>query len=146
MASHYLEARALQATDSLSKDVARHLYVRQFCGPVVVVTDRPTITMPSVKRQWHKTERRAARERSSTLRSSRLTELSHMVSYMQCMRFVVTPQKEELEQGVVFLTPDELLSAPQPCRTLYVTCDVDESELLALHQTVDRNGLIVMYP
>lgn len=145
MNSRYIEQRNLQTADSLTRDVARHLYARYLCGPAVVVTDRPGIAMPSVKKQWRGVERRATRERASTLMAGRIAGLSRLVSYMQRTRFATHPTEKPTGPAVLFMTREQLLASQPSCRTLYLTDRAEESDLAILGRSVDRHGVIVTY-
>ena len=48
----------------LSCDIAKHLYTRMLCGPIVVVADNPRAMLSAVRKQWIKLQRTLTRERS----------------------------------------------------------------------------------
>lgn len=145
MASFYTERRIIPKSTSLSWDLAHHMYMRQLCGKIVVVAESPAILLSAVSKQWHKVIRQTQRERSSTLNAERIRELTQTIMDMQKLRFVANTLHIQAKGDVFFASPEELLPAPPGCRTLYVTCQLEESILFALTSNMPAHSLIVLY-
>jgi len=143
MRSLYIEERWL-AGGAVSREIAYHLYGRQLRGKVVVVTDTPIPTLSAVRKQWAKLTRRTQRERSSTLNSIHIAEISKQLARMQSMQFVAKSQLEMPDADVFFAEPAELLNTPPVCHTLYVSCEIDEDMLAQITGWMPHSGLVVL--
>jgi len=142
MRSLYIEERYLVG-GAVSREVAYHLYGRQLRGKVVVVTNTPVSTLSAVRKQWVKLTRRAQRERSSTLNSIHIAEISKQLARMQSMQFVAKSQLEMPDADVFFVEPAELLNTPPICHTLYVTCEVNDKTIIKLTSLMPYGALVV---
>lgn len=145
MARFYTERRPIPKATSLSWDLAHHMYMRQLCGKIVVVAESPAILLSAVSKQWRKVIRQTQRERSSTLNAERIRELTQTIMDMQKLRFVANTLHAQAKGDVFFASPQELLLTPPGCRTLYVTCQVEDAMLAALTSNMPAHSLIVLY-
>ncbi len=101
---------------ALSVVLVRHLYTRHLLGPVVIISDRPDILLPALKKQWLKLLRQVQIERSATLSTVRLLELTRQIARMQGLQF--STEYLSVDAGVVVVTMDEYAAMPLVC---YVT-------------------------
>lgn len=141
----YAEQRTLEPGISLSQDIARHLYMRQFCGKAVIVTDLPGARISAVRKQWLIIERSAQREKASTLKLTRVQELSRQVAHAQRFRFIASPPQEHPERDVFFVLPTDQVMLPASCQTLYMTCHVERSWYEDLTRQLHEGALVVVY-
>ncbi|GGW15181.1 hypothetical protein GCM10018980_40020 [Streptomyces capoamus] len=144
MSLPYIELRTLH-TDSLSRNLARHLYTRQMPGTVLVLTERPIIVGSAIRKQWSQLAPRVQRELSSTLNASRLHEYKAILANMRRFRMTIKPSAEAPGHDLYLCTPEELKSLPPECHTVYVTCSVDEVYLNSLADKMPSNALLVRY-
>ena len=145
MSKHYVEQRALLLDQSLSWDIAHHLYVRQFRGNAVILTDDPATLMPAVKKQWQKVARLVTKERASTLRPDRVAELIRQHTHMRRLRFSADRLAQVPSKSILLATPQQLLDRPLTCDTLYVACAIDPPTLALLQHNLRPHGLMVVY-
>lgn len=129
---------------ALTWDLAHHLYTRQFQGVIVVVNDRPAVLLATLSKQWQKVLREVQRERASTLRASRIRELTYELMHMQRLRMTI-----ELPAGtdatVHIVTAEQILREPPICQTIYFTCNIDKASIDKLTQNMPDRALIVRY-
>ena len=140
----YIEARKT-GNSVLSYDIVRHLYTRQRRGNVVVVADKPVVLASSVLKQWVALTRFVRRQRSSTLKSPRLHELSRVLANMEHLHMASRPSLAPQDGGVLFATLDELIASPPTCHTLYITREISESDLNLLTSRMMPHSLVVHY-
>jgi len=126
-----------------SKDIARHLYTRMFSGKVVIVADRPTVLIGTLRRQWFKLYRRTSRELSSTLDGGRIFELTKLRTRMLTMRFTIR-WPDDLPADVYIVTTEQLLQWAPECRTVYVTCDIELEDLHRITAMMPQGSLVVL--
>ena len=127
-----------------SKAIARHLFTRVHCGKVVIVNRTPASLHASLKKQWFKLSRKVLKEQASTLNTQRIQELCRIASFMQCLKFVSTWPPDEGLADVYIATPEQVLSYPSDCRTMYVTCDMGLEDLHKATAWMDKRSLVVI--
>jgi hypothetical protein len=126
-----------------AKDLAKHLYTRMKCGPVIIVTERPTVLLSALRKQWLKLCRKVQRQSASTLQATRLRELQENITTMQTLRFATTSPADQYPPDVYTATTKLLRHMPE-CRTLYVTCDVAPRQLELLTTQMPKHSLVVL--
>jgi len=133
-------------TNPSMKDLVRHLYVRMSCGKVVIVANNPVVTLSALRKQWLRFGRSVQRERSSTLRATRIYELSRSIIQMQSLHFSIKWSSQDYPSAdVCVVTLEQILAWPpeQDCRTLYVAREVTTEQLYVITAGMARGGLIV---
>lgn len=128
-----------------TKHLARHLYTRMYCGPVVIVAANPVPMLAALRKQWLKLARRVRREASSTLNATRLFELHKLIARMYTMEFTTKWPQVDYPADVYVVTIEQLLQwPPEPeCRTLYVACDVETERLSIITSGMSQNSLVI---
>lgn len=144
LSHHYIEWRNL-GDKSLSWDIAHHLYVRQFQGPVIIITAKPNGLLPAVRKQWQKVARQAQLERAKTTKTTRVTELIRDMAHMQKLGFTVRPKASLRDTDVLFVTAEAASQLDCRCHTIYITISLDTLQLRILESMVQEHGLFVMY-
>ncbi len=142
----YIEERPLSGDISLSWDLVHHLYARGRQPRVAVITEKPAIMLAATRKQWFRLTRQVQRQRSSTLRASRIIELSNQLSWMQRLCFTSKDPAAALTADVLFATTETFLKTPPACTTLYATCHVTASQLEILTSNMPENSVAVLYP
>ncbi|HEY8999172.1 MAG TPA: hypothetical protein VIM53_02540 [Candidatus Saccharimonadales bacterium] len=145
MSSLYIEARELRANVSLAWDLAHHMYTRQLSGKIVVVTESPPGMLAAVSKQWRVVMRQALRERSSTLKSARILELSEEIAQMERAHFAVQNGDDEPAADVLFATRGQVILNPPECGTMYVTQGASDEQLATLTSRMSPHTLVVVY-
>lgn len=127
-----------------TKHLARHLYTRMYCGPVVIVAANPVPTLAALRKQWLKLARRARREASSTLNATRLFELHKLIARMYTLEFTAKWPQVDYPADVYVVTVEQLLQWPSEpgCRTLYITCTVKPEQLRIMTALLPQGSLV----
>jgi hypothetical protein len=144
MAKIQIERRTV-TRKSLSHDIARHIYARQWHGKAVVVCDNPKALTSSVMKQWIQLTNKVRRDRASTLNADKIRELSRALSRMEHFRMTTKYSDATSEYEVLFITPDDIDLIPHHCRTIYVACDDTQETTYAITQRNAHVGLLVCY-
>lgn len=145
MHGFYIEKRHLTPGISLSQDLAQHIFIRGARGAVVVVSDQPQDLASTTKKQWNSLIRLVRRERSSTLKATRIRELSNQIEWMQRVRFTAKHQDNLADSIVIFATIDRLLPQPPNCSTLYLTTLVEVGNFHLLTSWLPNYSVVVLY-
>ena len=127
-----------------TKDLARHLYTRMYYGKVVIVADKPLSVISPLCKQWLKLARKVQKERASTLNTTRIKELSGIISCMQNLDFTIHYPPDDHPGDVYIATTEEILRWPPQCRTMYVTCDVELEKLHMITAWMPPGSLVVI--
>ncbi|HTE22106.1 MAG TPA: hypothetical protein VK674_03620 [Candidatus Limnocylindria bacterium] len=127
-----------------TKDLARHLFTRMYCGKVVIIANNPLGTLAALRKQWLKLARKAQKETASTLNATRTYELNQLIIKMHTLQFTAKwPQIDYPADVYVISVQQALQWPPEPsCRTLYVTCDTERLYLTT--SWLDTGGLVVI--
>ncbi len=128
-----------------TKDVARHLYTRMFCGKVVIIAANPVSTLAALRKQWLKLARKAQKEAASTLNATRIYELNQLITKMLTLEFTTKWPQVEYPANVYLITVEQALRwVPEAsCRTLYITCDIRPEQLHLATAWMSKGGLVV---
>lgn len=123
-----------------TKDLARHLYTRMFCGKVVIVASNPITLLPALRKQWLKLARKNKKELASTLNTVRIYELNELLTRMLTLQFTTKWPASDYPADVYIVTNKQLLEWAPECRTLYITCDITPERLYvaAIRLQIDR--------
>lgn len=112
-----------------TKDLARHLYTRMFCGKVVIIAANPVALLPALRKQWLKLARKNKKELASTLNTVRIYELNELIVRMLTLEFTTKWPAIDYPGDVYIITVEQLLEWAPECRTLYITCDISQEQL-----------------
>jgi hypothetical protein len=145
MRTLYIERRTLYGQRSLSRDIAKHLYMRSLEGNAAVVAEQPDKLLAVVRKQWVGLSAWVQRGRSSTLNALRIQELTNELSHLQRLHFVAGLPNEHPTANVYFATLAAFCEAPPNCQTLYVTQPIDSDTLRTLTRNMPRHALLVLY-
>jgi hypothetical protein len=141
----YIEHRSISGKDTLSWDLAHHMYLRSEHDKVIVVTDKPVESLSATRKQWFKLMRKVMRQRSETLNPVRANELTNQITYMQNLRFSAKRPVDDLIADVTFATADDFIGVAPVCNTAYVTAEIERAKLYILTSWMPENGVVVMY-
>lgn len=125
-----------------TKDLARHMFTRMYCGKIVIVSDRPQATNAALRKQWLKLMRKVSKERSSTLNAARMLCLSDMIAKMASIKFT-TVWPDDWEADVFIVDVERLLRWAPECRTIYITCDMPREQLHIITALMRKGSLVV---
>lgn len=129
-----------------TKDIARHMYARINCGQIVIVTDKPIATLSALRKQWLMLIAKVRRERSSTLDSALIYELTRTIAHMESLRFTARWHDDSHPANVYLATIDQLLVWPPEsnCRTLYIACNVTREQLHMVTAWMVKGSVVVI--
>ena len=140
----YIDVRSADTPERLSLDLTRHLPRRLSIGPAVIVTPRPSILLPVVRKRWMRIVREVERQRASTLDRVRRAALEHELKLMRSLRFT-TKVLDSGKADVVIIEPSEAATSLPRCTTLYLLAVTDSHELTALVGRLANGSTIVVY-
>lgn len=144
--AYYVELRTPAGGETISWDIARHLYARQIASPAVILVDSPATFLPAMRKQWVKLTRSVQFERARTLDASLILAFTRITANMRHMQFTVHTSALEPSADVFILKPNALADMPPSCRTLYlVGVPPDPERLLTLCDRLPRRSLVVAY-
>ena len=121
------------------------MYARSLCGKIAIVTDKPKELLSATRKQWMRIYRQGLSEQASSLKTSRVLELIHILSHMQAMTFSAKSLDDLLEADVTFAVADDFIKLPPVCPTVYVTYAFEREKLHMLTSWMPKNGLVVVY-
>ena len=145
MHDFYVEQRSINGKTLLSWDLAHHLYAHGTQGKVVIVCEKPTDLLSTMKKQWLKLMRQAQRERASTLNAIRIYELTRQISWMQQLTFSAKFADDLVGIGVALATTEDLLRVPPVCSALYITYPIEKEKLYMLTAWMPKRAAVVLY-
>lgn len=146
--AHYLEQRTVGDQNSLSWDLARHVYTRVSCGRMLVLTDDPVPTLAAFKKQWLKLCRRVQRERSSTFNPTYLMQYTRQIARMQALQTTTESPQAAPDADMYFLTPEgviEHIGLLPHFNTVYATCALPDDFIETFAADLPEKSLIVTY-
>ena len=84
----YTEHRAAPP-EKITLDLSRHLQRRITVGPVVIITDRPSVTLPVLRKRWMRLITEVERQYASTLEHRKKHSLRHELARLRACTFSV---------------------------------------------------------
>jgi hypothetical protein len=114
-------------------------------GKIAIVTDKPIPMLSATKKQVIQLIRRLQHERSSTLDSRRVSELTQDIGWMQSLKFSAKVPVDLLDADVTYGTADNFARFPPICSTVYVTGKFEKEKLYMLTSWISKGGRVVMY-
>lgn len=143
---HALEVEHRQLNRmSLAQDLAQELVKRVHYGKVVAVVTSPITTLSATRKQWLHLERKIWSHRASTLKATRILELTQELTFMRGIRFSAKPPTDVLDADVTFATVDDLMLVAPECKTMIVTCDFPKEKLHMITSWMPPHGLVIVY-
>lgn len=140
-----VERRSMPSNRSLAQDLAVQLAEVSRLGKAVVVSDKPDVLLPVVRKQWLRLERKIWLERARTINSARITELSNELSLMRNVSFTASPPDDLLEADITFATVDDFIRVAPDCKKMFVTYDFPVVKLHMITGWMPRSGVVVIY-
>lgn len=140
----YVEIRHISIPEKISLDLARHLPRRSLVGAAVIVTNRPTVMLPVLRKRWMKVIREVERQHSSTLDRTKRESLRQERLHLHQVTFAVNTAYLAAPAGVIFTSPEHLSSLGE-YQTLYLLDPLTPEQRQSLVGHLTPRGLIVTY-
>jgi len=140
----YIELRTLHR-GSISRDIAEHLFTRQFLGKAIVISDKPAALASSLGKQWWQLCLNVRRARSSTLQRERVREIDREIAHMEQVKIVAWPPTRPYENAEVLVVGPQHVHIPPDCQTLYIACKLSEEALQTVLQAMPPHAVVVRY-
>lgn len=138
----YVDERIVTSTEQLSLDLTRHLPQRLAVGPAVIVTEKPTILLPVIRKRWMRIIREVERQRSCTLERIKRRSLERELERLRSLRF--TTKLTHPYADVLVITPAQTVcSLPAYC-TVYVATPLTAGQFAAVIEE-SSGGVVVVY-
>jgi hypothetical protein len=140
----YVETHLFETPEKVSLDLARHLPQRTAVGSVVIVTDRPVVMLPVIRKRWLRVIREVERQHSSTLDHAKRGSLWRELLRLRELTFAANTAYVAPPADIVFTAAQHAqnLGAYQ---TLYLLAEPSQAELTVLLKQLAPNGLIADY-
>ena len=139
----FIDIRHLPTSEHISLDLSRHLPRRAAVGPVLIICDRPTVTLSVVKKRWTSIIREVQRQYSSTLQANKKEGLKREIIRLQNYTFA-TPSKRTASTNILFATINDV-GPDDHFATIYLTIGLPHTDLLPLVQKLSVGGFLVTY-
>jgi hypothetical protein len=139
------ETSNIKDVESILVDIARRLYARQLIGKAIIITEHPRAAHAIIRKHWQRMTRQHLRDRTLTLDTVLINDLTNTIATMQSLRFTALAPFEDPTNDVFLLHPTSLGDILPEAATIFVTCTVDTDLLDAATRCMPQNGLIVRY-
>lgn len=140
----YIERRFVHNPERISLDLTRHLPRRSVVGTAVIVTNRPTVILPVIRKRWVKLIREVERQHSSTLDRLKKESLQQELTRLHRLTFAANTAYIAPPADIIFTTPEHMDSL-YDYQTLYILDPPAEVQLQDLAKHLLVQGLIVSY-
>jgi hypothetical protein len=140
----YIEVRRIGSSEKISLDLSRHLALRTSVGTVVIVTERPSVLLPVIKKRWAKVLREVERQCSSTLDRLKKEGLRQELYRLRKVTFAINTAYVDPPTNIIFSTPEHLHSLRQ-YRTLYLLTPLSKAQWRSLPSHLVPESLLVSY-
>lgn len=140
----YIELRTLHR-GSISRDIAEHMFTRQFLGTVIVISDKPMALASSLGKQWWQLCLNVRRARSSTLQRDRIREIDREIAHMEQIKIVAQSVLSQSAGADVLVAEPQNVHIPPDCQTLYIACKISEEILQTVLQAMPPHAVVVRY-
>ena len=140
----YIEHR-LKGSSTVSEDLVKHMYTRVLQGDVAIVAEHPVSMLSVIRKRWLKIERQLRRQRSSTLDSRRILEVTQELIRVQTLKFTAKKPVDDPVGNVQMATVEDFMVFPPQCRTMYVTYRITIEQLHLVTSWMPQGGLVVIY-
>lgn len=144
MAEYFLEKRHLKSSE-VAYDIARHLQARQVSGKAIVVVERPSVLLSSVRRHWMQIMQTLQKEWARTLDAELRSEFTAQLKRMEELSFVSKLPKEIPEADVYFIDFERAQELTQGFQTLYFCTQPDETQKIIDKLIIDNESVVVQY-
>lgn len=132
MQNLHIRSRRLDR-DSLVQNLIEGISDRYFEGKIVIATESPSSLVGIIRNTW---DEMSASEKS-------LGSPPHVVDYLRKITFVSKEVPGNSE--ILCATIDDLIRTPPSCRTIFITHDINSSELSSITSMMPAGGLAVLY-
>lgn len=140
----YIELRTLHR-GSISRDIAEHLFTRQFLGAAIVISDKPAALASSLGKQWWQLGLNVRRARSSTLQRERIREIDREIAHMDQVKIVAQSTQNLVLTADVLVVEPHNVHIPPDCQTLYIACKISEETLQKVLHAMPSHAVVVRY-
>ena len=141
----YLDLPQKAVQTALADNIARHIREYQIYGRVVVLAQNPEKLLIEIKKAWNNLKREMRDDIESREDGNRKSLLINQLMYMQQYSFAAKAPIENANERAVIATIQQVLEWPPVCQTMYVTYDVELSELYRATAWMPPYGLVVTY-
>lgn len=142
MTDYFTERRSLTHAE-MAADIARHLQVRQLLGKAVIITERSTVLLSAVRRQWMKIIQALQRECSRTLDATLRAELQSQIQAMQELQFTSKTPEKTPRADIFFVEIDDIQALPDDYHTIYLCIQTQQARQLVAQ--VNPGCVVVEY-
>ncbi|MEK7152896.1 MAG: hypothetical protein AAB834_03040 [Patescibacteria group bacterium] len=139
----YIDIREPQTSEHISLDLTRHLPRRLAVGPAVIVSDRPAILLPVIRKRWMKVIREVERHLSSTLDPWKKCELACELERMRS--FCFTTDISAAQTDALIIAPFQTVCDLPYYSTLYILASLTPDQFLSIISYALPSSLVAVY-
>jgi hypothetical protein len=139
----YLDVREAATSEHVSLDLTRHLPRRLMVGPAVIVSDRPDLLLPVIRKRWMRVLLEVKKQFSSTLDRNKKRELSREIERMHSLIF--TTQLNHPCADALLIGPAQTVCELPAYSSLYILAPLTSAQFLSLAEQAQENTLVAIY-
>ena len=139
----YMDVRNAETSEHISLDLTRHLPRRLMVGAAVIVSERPDILMPVIRKRWMRVIREVQRQLSSTLDRGKKYELTREIERMRS--FLFTTQIDEPGADAVLIHPSQTVCHLPEFSSLYILSPLTPDQFLSAAEHAAPNTMVAVY-
>lgn len=145
MDSHKLEYRTITGNNSLSRDLARHVYGRMQAGKIVVIAASPPAMLSSFRKQWIALYKKLETHRAQTLHALSSKIINLQMEAMESFTCTTQAPHQQPAADLYIMSPEQVQDLLPSITTLYITCDVTLGAIESIACNIPADGVIVRY-
>lgn len=139
----YMDVRSAETSEHISLDLTRHLPRRLMVGPAVIVSDRPDILLPVIRKRWMRVIREVQRQLSSTLDRGKKHALTREVERLRSFQF--TTQLSAPQADAVLIDPSQTVCHLPQYTSLYILTPLTTDQFLSAAEHAAPHSMVAVY-
>lgn len=139
----YLDVRAAQTSEHISLDLTRHLPRRLMIGPALIVSDKPDILLPVIRKRWMRVVGEVRKQLASTLDRTKKAELTREVQRMSSLRFSTHIQDPQTD--ALIISPEQTVCQLPEYRSLYIVDPLTTGQFVSAIEYASPHTTVTVY-
>jgi hypothetical protein len=139
----YMDIRKAETSEHMSLDLTRHLPRRLMVGTAVIVSDRPDILLPVIRKRWMRVIREVQRQLSSTLDRAKKHELTREVERLRSFQFTTQIDKPGID--ALLIEPSQTVCHLPEFTSLYILTPLTTNQFLSAAEHAAPSTMVAVY-
>lgn len=140
-----IENSNIKGLENVLADIARRIYARQLVGKILIITNKPIATEAILYKFWLRIMRQHQKQRAQTYHAVLIHDLTKTITAMQQLQFTSREPFEVPAADVFIIKPNALDDLLPICASVFIICDVYDSDIEKLVVSLPRLGLAIKY-